>query len=84
MCYTLTILQCAQTYHHIPDVVGITKALSRRLKPGGRLIVIDLDAESGFGEAITTRISKQKAEELSKVVVHKGGSFGSCCRAGGR
>lgn len=69
----LTILQCCQTYHHIPDVVGITKALSRRLKPGGKLVVIDLDSESGWGEAITSRMSKEKAEQLSKVVVHRGG-----------
>jgi hypothetical protein len=54
-------------------VNAITLALSRRLKPNGVLLIIDLDLDSGFGEAISGRMLSDQAERFRKVVAHKGG-----------
>lgn len=62
-------LQCSQAYHHIPDLDAITKSLSRRLKPNGSLLVIDLSSEGNFEhEKIVDDKSKFK-----DVVSHKHG-----------
>ncbi|KAM0792199.1 hypothetical protein ACM66B_004896 [Microbotryomycetes sp. NB124-2] len=41
------VIVCTQSFHHMPDLDAITKALSRRLKSGGALMVIDFDASLG-------------------------------------
>ncbi|KAM0753975.1 S-adenosyl-L-methionine-dependent methyltransferase [Meredithblackwellia eburnea MCA 4105] len=66
------VVLCAQAYHHIPDVDAVTLALSRRVKPQGKLIVIDLDSTSGFADW-RNRVSKESAEKYKKVVAHKNG-----------
>ncbi|KAK4696077.1 hypothetical protein P7C70_g8435, partial [Phenoliferia sp. Uapishka_3] len=66
------VVLCAQAYHHILDIDATTMALSRRVKPGGVLIVVDLDNTSGFAE-MRNRAPKKVAEEVEKVVAHKSG-----------
>ncbi|KAK4053713.1 hypothetical protein OIV83_001369 [Microbotryomycetes sp. JL201] len=38
------VVICTQSFHHMPDLDAIVKALSRRLKSGGALMVIDFDS----------------------------------------
>ncbi|KAL8278491.1 hypothetical protein RQP46_009181 [Phenoliferia psychrophenolica] len=66
------VVVCAQAYHHIPDIDATTLALSRRVKPGGHLVVVDLDSTSGFAE-LKARTPKAMADKISKVVAHKSG-----------
>jgi len=66
----IDIPQCSQAYHHMPDLDAITKALSRRLKPNGSLLVVDLSSEGNFNhEKIVDDKSKFK-----DVVAHKHGA----------
>lgn len=50
------------------------------MKPGGLLVVIDLDSTSGFSQ-LKARTPKAMADKISKVVAHKSGSY---CRAARR
>jgi ubiquinone/menaquinone biosynthesis C-methylase UbiE len=43
----LTLNQCTQGYHHIADVRTVTKTLAFFLKPGGKLVVIDMMPHDG-------------------------------------
>ncbi|KAI5479617.1 ATP synthase mitochondrial f1 complex assembly factor 2 [Pseudohyphozyma bogoriensis] len=67
------VVVCSQSYHHIPDIDSITRALSRRLKPNGVLMVLDLDAENGFQNRLAKKMSKEDGEKFDQVVAHKGG-----------
>ena len=40
-------IQCTQGYHHIADVRTVTKTLACFLKPGGKLVVIDMIPHDG-------------------------------------
>lgn len=60
-------LQCSQAFHHIPDLQALTKALVRRLKPNGKLIVVDIDAACDFKHVTAAN------EKMADVVAHKHG-----------
>lgn len=62
---------CSQAYHHIPDINSTTKALARRLKPGGVLMILDMDSESDFGLVLASKAGKK----VDQVVAHKGGMY---------
>lgn len=64
--------ECAQSYHHIQDVQALTLALTRRLKLGGMLIVIDLDNQSSFSETLIEKSTKE-GDQSTKIVAHRGG-----------
>ena len=40
-------IQCTQGYHHIADVRTVTKTLAFFLKPGGKLLIIDMMPHDG-------------------------------------
>lgn len=80
LCSTNTPLfpQCAQSYHHIQDVNALTLALTRRLKLGGMLIVIDLDNQASFSETLIEKSTTKQGEgvgqaQSNKIVAHRGG-----------
>jgi SAM-dependent methyltransferase len=41
------LVYSSMTMHHVEDVPGLLRALTRHLNPGGRLALADLDAEDG-------------------------------------
>lgn len=59
--------QCSQAYHHIPDLPTLTKTLARRLKVGGRLVVIDISDRADFEQFVGNNA------EVRDVVAHKKG-----------
>ena len=58
---------CVQAYHHFEDPIEITRALAQRLKPKGRLIVLDFIDDDG------TKIFRKHHSAHSHTVVHKHG-----------
>lgn len=59
---TFDLVFCAHAFHHVKDVKQLTLALSRRIKKGGMLVVIDHQMD----RPITS-------EEIDRVVAHKHG-----------
>lgn len=63
------VVFCAHAFHHVKDVKQLTLALSRRVKPGGCLLVIDHQMDHSLIEAS----SDPHMKEIDKVVAHKHG-----------
>ena len=64
---------CTQSYHHFEDPVHITRALVQRLKPNGRLFVIDFLTGDGI-DNFFGKIHEHQSP-ASHTVVHKHGRF---------
>ncbi|KAK4058887.1 hypothetical protein OIO90_000333 [Microbotryomycetes sp. JL221] len=78
------VVICTQSYHHFPDLDAITKALSRRLNPGGTLLVLDFDATlddllNGAEQAIKNNVAHKHgfARDEFKAIFEKTGRFES-------
>ncbi|CAF3376568.1 unnamed protein product [Rotaria socialis] len=65
------VIICVQSYHHFEDPIQITKAFAQRLKPNGRLIVIDF-ADAGNIETFFEKVHEHKHEH-EHIVAHKHG-----------
>ncbi len=64
------VIVCAQAYHHFEDPVQMTLALAQRLKPQGRLFVIDLVAHENLEKFFDTL---HGGESHAHIVPHKHG-----------
>ncbi len=60
---------CAQAYHHFEDPIHVTRALAQRLKPNGRLFIIDFIDDEGVGKFF----EHMHKHEASHTVAHKHG-----------
>lgn len=76
------LIVCNAAYHHLPDPVGITKALSALLAPKGTLLVSDIYKSSDEFDFVKTKGVFRDDEHLpesfknmdfAKTVAHKGG-----------
>ncbi|CAF3686437.1 unnamed protein product [Adineta steineri] len=63
------VVICVQAYHHFEDPAHITKALAQRLKPKGRLIVIDFADDEGT----KTILDRKREGAHIHTVAHKHG-----------
>jgi SAM-dependent methyltransferase len=64
---------CVLAYHHFEDPAEMTRVLVQRLKPKGRLLVIDFVDDAG----LETLFGQGQGQEHSHghIVAHKHGSF---------
>ncbi|KAH8929572.1 S-adenosyl-L-methionine-dependent methyltransferase [Atractiella rhizophila] len=62
---------CCQAYHHFPDLEATTNELASLLKPGGKLVVVDLIRPEKLKEDLIA--FDEKDQKLSHSVPHKRG-----------
>ncbi|UJR22074.1 hypothetical protein I4U23_025140 [Adineta vaga] len=63
------VIVCTQSYHHFEDTIQVTRALSKRLKPKGRLIIIDFIHD----ECLEKFFGRHHDDKHPNTVAHKHG-----------
>ena len=67
----LLFSSCVLAYHHFEDPAEMTRALAQRLKPKGRLMIIDFVDDEG----LETIFGQGHSHSHAHIVAHKRGAF---------
>ena len=62
---------CVLSYHHFENPAEMTRSLAQRLKPKGRLLVVDFVDDGGLAAVFRHRENSSHGD----IVAHKHGSF---------